>query len=163
VTKHIEVTIPAGVDTGSRLRVAGEGESGSRGGPSGDLYIYINVKEHPIFERHGYDIICEVPIGFPVAALGGEIEVPTLSGNVMMKIPEGTQSGRIFRLTGKGVKNLRGYGHGDELVRVMVETPTHMNSEQKRILREFERSCNGNVNPIFTSFMDKVKKIFKKP
>jgi len=161
-TKRIEVTVPAGVDTGSRLRIQGEGEAGSRAGPSGDLYIYINVKEHPIFERHGYDIICQVPISFPLAGLGGEMEVPTLTGNVMMKIPEGTQSGRIFRLQGKGVKNLRGYGTGDQLVRVTVETPTHLNSEQKRLLREFEKSCNGAVNPMTQSFIDKVKRIFKK-
>jgi molecular chaperone DnaJ len=161
-TQKIEVTIPAGVDTGSRLRVQGEGDSGSRGGPSGDLYIYIKVKEHPIFQRHGYDIICEVPIGFPLSSLGGEVEVPTLTGNVMMRIPEGTQSGRIFRLSGKGVKNLRGYGMGDQMVKVVVETPTHLNSEQKRLLREFEKSCNESVNPISASFMDKVRKIFKK-
>jgi molecular chaperone DnaJ len=160
--KKIEVTIPAGVDTGSRLRVQGEGDSGSRGGQSGDLYIYINVKDHPIFQRHGYDIICELPISFTLAALGGEVEVPTLTGNVMMRIPEGTQSGRIFRLNGKGVKNLRGYGTGDQLVKVVVETPTRMDSEQKRLLREFEKVCNGNVNPMSASFMDKVKRLFKK-
>ncbi|MCX5692473.1 MAG: molecular chaperone DnaJ [Candidatus Omnitrophica bacterium] len=161
-TQKIEVTIPAGVDTGSRLRVQGEGDSGARGGPSGDLYIYINVREHPIFQRHGYDIICEVPISFPLASLGGEVEVPTLTGNVMMRIPEGTQSDRIFRLSGKGVKNLRGYGMGDQMVKVVVETPARLNSEQKRLLKEFEKSCNGNVNPISASFMDKVKKLFKK-
>lgn len=161
-TQNIEVTIPAGVDTGARLRVQGEGDSGSRGGPSGDLYIYINVKEHPVFKRHGYDIICELPISFPLAALGGEVEVPTLTGNVMMRIPEGTQSDRVFRLGGKGVKNLRGYGVGDQLVKVVVETPTHLNSEQKKFLREFERVCNGSVNPLSQSFIDKVKTLFKK-
>ena len=162
ISKQIEVNIPAGVDTGSRLRIAGEGEAGAKGGPRGDLYIYINVKEHAIFQRHGYDIICEVPISFPMATLGGEAEVPTLNGNVMMKIPEGTQSGKIFRLANKGIKRLRGYGIGDEMVRVIVETPTRLNSEQKRILREFEKACNGSVNPLAKSFMDKVKKIFKK-
>ncbi len=160
-TQKIEVTIPAGVDTGSRLRVQGEGDSGARGGPSGDLYIYINVREHSIFQRHGYDIICVVPISFSMASLGGEVEVPTLTGNVMMRIPEGTQSDRIFRLGGKGVKNLRGYGTGDQLVKVTVETPTHLNSEQKRLLKEFEKSCNGDVNPISKSFVDKVKRLFK--
>ena len=144
------------------MRIQGEGEAGSRGGLSGDLYIYINVREHSIFERHGYDIVCEVPVSFPLATLGGEIEIPTLGGNVMMKIPEGTQSGRIFRLAGKGVKNLRGYGTGDQLVRVIVETPAHLNSEQKRLLREFEKACNGNVNPMSLSFMDKVRKLFRK-
>ena len=160
--QKIEVTIPAGVDTGSRLRVQGEGDSGSRGGSSGDLYIYINVKDHPVFQRHGYDIICELPISFPMASLGGEVEVPTLTGSVMMKIPEGTQSDRVFRLNGRGVKNLRGYGTGDQLVKVVVETPTRLNSEQKKLLKEFERACNGSVNPMAASFMDKVKNLFKK-
>ncbi|MBU4312016.1 MAG: molecular chaperone DnaJ [Candidatus Omnitrophica bacterium] len=162
VTKKIEVTIPAGVDTGSRMRVQGEGEAGSKGGPRGDLYIYIHVKDHAIFERHGYDIICDVPISFTLAVLGGEIEIPTLNGNVDMKVPEGTQSGKVFRLTGKGIKRLRGYGQGDELVRVIVETPTRLNSEQKRILKEFAKSCNDKVNPLSKSFIDKVKKVFKK-
>jgi molecular chaperone DnaJ len=130
-TKQIEVSIPAGVDTGSRLRIQGEGEAGTKDGLSGDLYLYIHVKEHTVFERHGYDIICEVPVSFSQAALGGEVEVPTLKGNVMMKIPEGTQSGRIFKLAGRGVKNLKSYGNGDQMVRVVVETPTNMNSEQK--------------------------------
>lgn len=160
LSKKLEVSIPAGVDTGSRLRISGEGEAGSKGGPRGDLYIYTHVKEHSIFERHGYDIICEVPINFPAAALGGEVEVPTLNGNVMMKIPEGTQSGKIFRLTGKGINRLRGYGIGDELVKVIVETPTHLNSEQKRALNEFAKTCNDNISPLAKSFMDKVKRIF---
>jgi molecular chaperone DnaJ len=162
VAKQIEVSIPAGVDTGSRLRIQGEGEAGSKGGPRGDLYIYINVKAHSIFERHGYDIICEVPISFTLAALGGEIEVPTLNGNVVMKIPEGTQSDRIFRLAGKGIKRLRGYGQGDQLVKIVVETPINLNLEQKRILKEFAKVCGGNVNPLSSSFVDKVKRIFKK-
>lgn len=161
-TKNIEVTVPAGVDTGSRLRIQGEGEAGQKGGPRGDLYIYIHVKDHPIFERHGYDIICNVPISFPLAALGGEIEIPTLNGNVVMKIPEGTQSGKVFRLAGKGIKRLRGYGTGDELVRVSIETPTRLNSEQKRILKEFAASCNDKVNPLSKSFMDSVKNLFRK-
>ncbi len=162
LTKKIEVTIPAGVDTGLRLRIQGEGEVGSKGGGRGDLYIYIHVKEHPIFERHDYDIICEVPITFPTLALGGEIEIPTLNGNVMLKIPEGTQSGKIFRLAQKGIKRLRGHGYGDQLVRVSVETPIRLNSEQKRILREFSKSCNDKVNPLTRSFMDGVRKIFNK-
>ncbi|MFH1478633.1 MAG: molecular chaperone DnaJ [Candidatus Omnitrophota bacterium] len=162
VTKKIEVDIPSGVDTGSRLRIQGEGELANRGIVRGDLYLYINVKEHSIFERHGYDIICEVPIGFPVATLGGELEVPTLNGNVSMKIPEGTQSGRVFRLQGKGIKRLRGSGYGDELVKVVVEIPTHLNTEQKRILKEFSASCNDSVTPLAASFMDKVKRVFKK-
>ena len=162
VSKEIEVTIPAGVDTGSRLRIQGEGEAGLKGGPGGDLYIYIHVKDHAIFDRHGYDIICNVPVGFPTATLGGEIEIPTLNGNVVMKIPEGTQSGKIFRLQGKGIKRLRGYGQGDQLVRVSVETPTRLNSEQKRALREFAKLCSDKVNPLAKSFMDKVKDLFGK-
>lgn len=162
VVKKIEVTIPAGVDTGSRLRLQEEGEAGVKGGPRGDLYIYIHVKDHEIFERHGYDIVCVVPVDFPLIALGGEIEVPTLNGNVAMKIPEGTQSGKVFRLAGKGIRRLRGYGYGDELVKVVVETPARLNSEQKRILKEFAKSCSDKVNPLSKSFMDKVKKIFGK-
>lgn len=161
-TRQIEVSIPAGVDTGSRLRIQGAGESGTQAGFSGDLYLYIHVREHPVFERHGYDIICEIPINFSKAALGGEIEVPTLRGNVMMKIPEGTQSGKIFRLAGKGVKNLKGYGNGDQMVRVVVETPVNLNSEQKKLLREFENACNGCVHPMTQSFMEKVKRLFTK-
>lgn len=162
ITKKIEVSIPAGVDTGSRLRVNGEGEAGLKGGPRGNLYIYIHVKDHAIFDRHGYDIICNIPISFTTASLGGEIEVPTLNGGVVMKIPEGTQSGRIFRLAGKGIKKLQGYGQGDQHVRVIVETPTHLNSKQKQMLKEFELSCNDKVNPLTKSFMDNVKKLFKK-
>ncbi len=162
IAKKIEVTIPAGVDTGSRLRMQGEGEAGSKGGPRGDLYIYLHVKQHDIFERRGYDIICEMPVSFPTVAMGGEIEVPTLNGNVMMKIPEGSQSGRVFRLAGKGIKRLQGYGYGDQLVKIVVETPTHLNAEQKRILQEFARSCNDNVNPLSRTFMEKVRKILGK-
>lgn len=160
--KKIELSIPAGVDTGSRLRIQEEGEAGPKGGPRGDLYVYIHVKDHPIFDRHGYDIICNLPISFPLAALGGEAEVPTLNGKVMMKIPEGTQSGKIFRLSGKGVRRLRGHGYGDQLVRVVVETPTHLNSGQKRILKEFAETCDNDVNPLSKSFMDKVRKLFAK-
>ena len=162
VERKIHVKIPAGVETGTRLRISGEGEAGLRGGPRGDLYVVIYVKPHKIFQRMDNDIACEVPINMVTAALGGEVEVPTLTGNVMMRIPEGTQSGRIFRLSGKGVKNLRGYGTGDQMVKVVVETPTRLNSEQKRLLKEFEKSCNGSVNPISTSFMDKVRRVFKK-
>jgi len=162
ITKKLEVDIPAGVDTGSRLRIQGEGEAGPKGGTRGDLYIYLNVKDHAMFERHGYDIICNVPIDFPLAAIGGEIEVPTLNGNVMMKVPEGTQSGKVFRLNGKGIKRLRGYGTGDQLVRVIIETPTRLNSQQKRMLKEFAASCNDKVNPLSKSFMDNVKRLFKK-
>ncbi len=162
LTKKIEVNIPAGVDTGSRLRVQGEGEAGSKGGARGDLYIYIHVTDHDIFDRHGYDIVCSVPINFPVAALGGEVEIPTLNGKVSMKVPEGTQSGKVFRLSSKGIRKLRGNGYGDELVRVVVETPTRLNSQQKRILKEFATSCDDKVNPLAKSFMDKAKKLFKK-
>ena len=162
VTKKIEVNIPAGVDTGLRLRVQTEGEVGSKGGVRGDLYIYINVREHSIFERHGYDIICEVPVNFTIVALGGAVEIPTLNGRVEMKIPEGTQTGKIFRLSQKGIKKLKGYGYGDELVRVVVETPTHLSSEEKHLLREFARMSKDRVHPLYRTFMDKVKQLFGK-
>ncbi len=161
VKRKITVKIPAGVHTGTRLRVTGEGEAGHRGGPRGDLYVYINVREHPLFKRDGYDIICEIPISFPQAVFGAEIEIPTLAGKAKMKIPPGTQSGRFFRLKEKGIPNLRGYGKGDEYVRVKVETPTNLNAEQKRLLKEFAASCGENTTPLSKSFMENLKRIFK--
>lgn len=159
--RKISVKIPAGIDDGFRLRITGEGEAGMRGGRRGDLYILVYVKPHPIFGRHNNDIICEVPISFVQAALGSEVDVPTLNGKARMKIPAGTQSGKIFRLRGKGIPNLRGGGRGDEHVRIIVETPTNLNSEQRKILEEFARSCGEEVNPITRSFMKKIKQLFK--
>ena len=141
--KKISVKIPAGVDTGSRLRIAGEGEAGEKGGPSGDLYVVIHVKPHKTFIRQGTDIICEVPISFPQAALGDKIKVPTLNGKVKMNVPSGTQSGTVFRLKGKGMTDLGGYGNGDEHVRVIVETPKKLTKKQKELLEEFERIGGG--------------------
>jgi molecular chaperone DnaJ len=157
----IKLRIPGGVDTGSRLRSVGNGQAGLRGGPSGDLYVVLHVKPHEIFQRDGDDLLCEVPVGFVQAALGTEIEVPTLSGKAEIKIPAGTQPGTMFRLKGKGVKNVQGYGHGDLHVRVLVEVPTHLTSAQKAKLEEFAQLCNGKESPISQGFFEKAKKLFK--
>src|SRR5690606_23592928 len=132
---QIAVKIPAGVDTGQRLKLSGEGEAGERGGPTGDLYVVINILPHDFFRRDEFDVLCDVPITFSQAALGTEIEVPTLDGKVKMKVPAGTQSHKILRLKGKGMPKLGGYGRGDQLVRVVVETPSKLTSEQKDLLR----------------------------
>jgi molecular chaperone DnaJ len=157
----IKLKIPGGVDTGSRLRSMGNGQAGLRGGPSGDLYVILHVKPHEIFQRDGDDLLCEVPVGFVQAALGTEIEVPTLAGKAEIKIPAGTQPGTMFRLKGKGVKNVQGYGHGDLHVRVLVEVPTHLTSAQKTKLEEFAALCNGKESPISQGFFEKAKKLFK--
>jgi len=159
-TSKIKLRIPAGVDTGSRLRSSGNGEAGFRGGPSGDLYIVLHVKPHEIFQRDGEDLICEVPVSFVQAALGAEIEVPTLSGKTHIKIPAGTQPGTVFRLKGRGVKNVEGYGSGDLHIRVNVEVPGHLNHAQKAKLQEFPGLCDETVNPITQSFFEKAKKLF---
>lgn len=157
----IKLRIPAGVDTGARLRSSGNGEAGLRGGPPGDLYVVLHIRAHDIFQREGDDILCEVPVSFIQAALGAEIGVPTLSGNATIKIPAGTQPGTMFRLRGKGVKNLQGYGYGDLHVRVIVEVPTHLTSEQKAKLQEFAETCDESVNPISKSFFEKAKNLFR--
>src|SRR5271170_3707464 len=136
-TSKIKIKVPAGVDGGARLRSTGNGEAGARGGPAGDLYVVLHVKRHEIFERDGDDLICEVPISFAQAALGAEIEVPTLDATAEIKIPAGTQTGAVFRLKGKGVKNVQGYGNGDLMVRVQVEVPAKLNSAQRAKLEEF--------------------------
>jgi molecular chaperone DnaJ len=159
--RNIKVKIPAGVDSGSRLRIHGEGEAGSRGGGRGDLYLAIYVESHSIFERRESDLYCEVPISYAVAALGGEVEVPTLSGKIMMKIPPGTQTGKLFRLRGKGVAHLHDRGIGDELVKVQVEVPTDLNAEQKRLLKEFSKASGDNTGPLSRSFVEKMRRIFK--
>jgi molecular chaperone DnaJ len=160
-TSKIKIRIPAGVDTGARLRSTGNGEAGVRGGPSGDLYVILHVKAHDIFTRDEDDLQCEVPISFVQAALGAEIEVPTLSGSAQIKIPSGTQSSTVFRIKGKGVKNVQGYGTGDLLVRVQVEVPTKLNSAQKAKLEEFAQLCDSNVNPISKGFFDRAKDLFR--
>jgi molecular chaperone DnaJ len=136
-TRKIKIKIPPGVDTGARLRMAGEGESGARGGPPGDLYIFISVRPHPFFQRDGFDILCEVPVNMVQAALGDRIMVPTLDGKVELSIPAGTQSGSVFRIKGKGIPRLNSAGRGDQHVRVHVETPTNLTEKQKEVLREF--------------------------
>jgi molecular chaperone DnaJ len=157
----IKLRIPAGVDTGSRLRSAGNGEAGFRGGPSGDLYVILHLRPHEIFQRNGDDLLCEVPISFIQAALGAEIEVPTLEDKATIKIPSGTQSGTVFRVRDKGVKNVQGHGHGDLHVHVQVEVPTHLTLEQKAKLREFAGLCDGREMPLSQSFFEKAKKFFK--
>ncbi len=138
-SKIIQVKIPAGVDTGSRLRLKGEGEEGEHGGANGDLYVFLYVDDHDFFKRHDYDIYCQVPISFVQAALGATIEVPTLTGVEKIQIPRGTQSGKVFRLKGKGVPRLQGYGRGDLVIEVVITVPTHLNERQEELLREFER------------------------
>jgi molecular chaperone DnaJ len=160
-SSKIKLRIPPGVDAGSRLRSSGNGEAGFRGGPPGDLYVVLHVKAHEIFQRDGDDLLCEVPVSFVQAALGAEIEVPTLDGRATIKIPTGTQPGTTFRVKGKGVKNLQGYGHGDLHVRVQVEVPTLLNHEQKAKLQEFAESCGEDANPISKSFFEKAKKLFR--
>lgn len=139
VSKTVQLKIPAGVETGSRLRLRGEGESGRMGGYDGDLYVFIHVEEHEFFVRSGNDIICRVPISFVNAALGGTVEVPTLKGKEKLKIPRGTQNGKTFRLKGKGIPHIRGFGSGDEIIEVYVEIPTTLNKRQEELLAEFEK------------------------
>ncbi|MCX6111670.1 MAG: molecular chaperone DnaJ [Proteobacteria bacterium] len=159
-TKKLVVKIPAGVDDGQTLKLAGEGEAGGGGGPNGDLYVHIAVRKHDFFDRKGTDIICEVPITFIQAILGSEVEVPTLDGIVKMKIPAGTQSGRLFRLSGKGVYRLGGYSRGDQLVHVVVETPVRLSREQTELLKKFETIASGTSTPIYSRYKDKIKKSF---
>jgi len=162
--KTLSVKVPPGVDTGDRIRLAGEGEAGEHGGPAGDLYVQVAVKEHSIFTRQDNHLYCEVPISFVDAALGGELEVPTLGGKVMLKIPEGTQGGKMFRIRGKGVKPVRGGPVGDLLCKVMVETPVHLTEKQKDLLRKFEATMSGTDgkhSPHSSSWMDGVKKFFE--
>jgi molecular chaperone DnaJ len=158
--RRIKIKIPEGVDTGSRLRVAHEGEAGLRGGPPGDLYVYIFVKKHKLFTREGDDVICEVPISIVQATLGDEIEVPTLDGKVQLRVPEGTQSGTTFRLKEKGIPHLRGHGRGDEHVRVKVVTPKALTDRQRELLLEFAQIGGENVNPEEKGFFKKVKDAF---
>lgn len=158
--RRIKVKIPAGVDTGSRLRVAHEGEAGTRGGGPGDLYVYIFVKAHKLFTREGDDVICEVPISIVQAALGDELEVPTLDGPVKVRVPEGTQSGTTFRLKDKGIPHLRGHGRGDHHVRVKVVTPRQITERQRELLAEFARLGGENINPEQKGFFKKVKDAF---
>ena len=152
--------VPAGVDTGTRLRSANNGEAGVRGGGNGDLYVVLHVRPHEIFDRDEDDLICEVPISFITAALGGELKVPTMTGSANIKIPAGTQSGTTFRLKGRGVKSIQGYGTGDLNVKVNVEVPAKLNKEQKAKLQEFADLCGDDVNPQSKSFFEKARNLF---
>ena len=155
--KTISVKLPAGVDTGTRLRVSHEGEMGFNGGPRGDLYIYLNVEEHPFFKRDGHDLYCEVPLSFPQAALGAEIEVPTIDGTQKLKIPSGTPSDKMFHLRGKGVQRLGGASRGDQIVRVYIDVPKSLTQNQRELLEEFARISGDEVNK---TFKDKIKNLF---
>jgi molecular chaperone DnaJ len=160
-SSKIKLRIPAGVEGGSRLRSQGNGEAGFRGGPTGDLYVFLKVRHHEIFSRDGDDLLCEIPVSFVQATLGAEIEVPTLEGRATIKIPAGTQPGTLLRLKGRGVKNLQGYGQGDLHVRMQVEVPTHLNGAQKAKLHEFAALCDGKEAPLAQGFFEKAKKFFK--
>jgi molecular chaperone DnaJ len=160
--RKISVKVPPGVETGSRLKISGEGEAGIHGGARGDLYVVIQVEANPIFSREDDDALCAVPVPLTTAILGGEVEIPTLEGFVTMKIPAGTQHGRLFRLRGKGFANLRGLGSGDQLVTVIIETPVRLNEKQKQMLKDFARSGSGEMYPEVQAFVEKAKKILER-
>ncbi|PZU53304.1 MAG: molecular chaperone DnaJ [Thauera sp.] len=162
-SKTLQVKIPAGIDEGDRIRLAGEGERGQGGGPAGDLYVQIHIKPHAVFQREGDDLHCEMPIGFATAALGGEIEIPTLDGAAKIKIPAETQSGKVFRLRGKGIKGVRSSYPGDLMCHVVVETPVNLTARQRELLKEFDdinRSDEASHSPRAKSWMDKMKDFF---
>ena len=161
--KVLEVSIPAGIDEGQRIRLSGKGEPGMNGGPPGDLYVEIHIKQHDVFQRDGDDLHCEVPIGFPAATLGGEIEVPTLGGKASINVTEGTQTGKTFRLRGKGIKGVRASYPGDLYCHIVVETPVRLTDKQKKLLREFDSSLTEGGekhSPRSRSFVDKMKGFF---
>jgi len=163
--QHLTVNIPAGVDTGDRIRLSGEGEAGEGGGPAGDLFVEVKLEPHDLFRREGRDLICDIPIPFTTAALGGEIEVPTLDGRVSLKIPEGTQSGRVFRMRGKGVRPVRGGAPGDLLCRVNVETPVKLTEDQQELLRKLDDSLaegGKRHSPQQRSWLDGVRQFFER-
>ena len=161
MTSRIKLKIPAGIEDGSRLRSSRNGEAGIRGGPPGDLYVVIHIKEHEVFEREGDSLYCEVPIAFTTAALGGEVEVPTLEGRAHLKIPAGTQGATVFKLRGKGIPTLNSSQRGDLMVRVLVEVPTKLNGEQRRKLEEFAGLMGDDNTPLHKSFFEKAKDFFK--
>jgi len=158
---RIKLKIPAGVDTGSRLRSVGQGEAGSRGGSSGDLYVVLTVRSHPVFEREEHDLFCDVPVAFSQLALGAEISIPSLDGEMTLKIPAGTSSNKVFRIRGQGVPSVSGRGRGDLHIRTQVEVPKHLNSAQKEALEHFAKLCDEHTHPERHSFFEKAKKIFK--
>lgn len=161
VEKEVTVNVPKGVDTGNRLKIRDGGQAGERGGKPGDLYVYINVKPHPIFQRDGINVYCEIPITFTQAALGANVDAPTIDGKVDLKIPEGIQSGTVLKIGGKGIQRLRGEGRGDEFVKIKVLTPKNLSAYQRKLLQDFDRGGNDNNNPEQKSFLDKLKGIFK--
>ncbi|EEF80049.1 Chaperone protein DnaJ [Methylophaga thiooxydans] len=162
--KTLSVKVPAGVDTGDRIRLQGEGEAGSHGAPAGDLYVEVSVKRHDVFTRDGTNLFCDVPLSFVTAALGGDVEVPTLEGKANLKIPEGTQTGQQFRLRGKGIQSVRGGAIGDLMCRVIIETPVKLSKKQKELLQELEDTMQGGGdkhNPKHSSWLDAVKRFFE--
>lgn len=158
--KRIQIHIPAGVDSGSRLRVPGEGEAGPRGAPAGDLYVVIQVRPHELFRRDGSDIHCDIPIPFTKAALGGTVQVPTLTGTAEIKVPPGTQHGTVFRLRGKGVPSIRGSGRGNQQVHILVEIPKKLSADQKRKLEEFDDVSSEDTYPKLKKFLAQAKRFF---
>ncbi|HHW30206.1 MAG TPA: molecular chaperone DnaJ [Clostridiaceae bacterium] len=160
--RKIKLNIPAGIDDGQTISLRGEGEPGLRGGPPGDLFVHVRVKPHPIFQRQGNDVVCDIPISFVQAALGAEIEVPTLDGKIKYHIPEGTQTDTVFRIRGKGIPYLRSTGRGDQFIKVVVEVPKKLNEKQKELLRQFAQLSGEEVQEQGKGFFDKVKEAFGK-
>lgn len=160
-TKTIEVDIPAGIDDGQMIKLSGQGEVGEKGGPRGDLYIIVNVQKHSIFTREGYDVYIEMPIRFAQAALGDKLEVPTLDGKVSYNLPEGTQTGTVFRLKEKGIPKLRSNSRGDQYVKVIIDTPKNLNDDQKELLRKFDESCGNKVHEKQNTWKSKIDNFFK--
>ncbi len=158
--RTLQVEIPAGVDTGMRVRLRGEGEPGDNGAPRGDLYCYISVREHPLFHRDGANLVCQVPITFTQAALGADVDVPGLSGKQRLSVPRGTQSGEVFRLRGQGMPDPNGRGKGDLVVQVVIETPKKLTKRQDELLREFAETEQAHVTPQRKSFFDQLREFF---
>jgi molecular chaperone DnaJ len=158
----VTVKIPAGVHEGQAVRITGEGEAGDNGAPPGDLHCYIAVRAHPMFSRHNNDIVCQIPISFTQACLGGEIDVPTLKGTERMDVPAGTQHGEVFKLKGRGLPDIRSYRNGDQVVQILVEIPKKLSERQKQLLREFSETEDASVMPQRKGFVDKLKEVFKK-
>jgi molecular chaperone DnaJ len=161
IKRNITVKIPAGVDSGSRLRIHGEGEAGEKGGRHGDLYILIYVRPHGLFERHDADLYCDVPVSFATAVFGGEIEVPTLEGKVKMKIPAGTQAGRVFRLRNKGIAHLHDQGRGDQFVKIQIDVPTDLTADERKALKDYARVSGEESGPLHKTFAEKMKRLFR--
>lgn len=159
--EKLSVKVPAGIDEGQRLKLSGQGDAGTNGGPGGDLYVLIHIQEHEFFKRDEYDVLCEVPISFSQAALGCEIEVPTLGGRVSMKIPDGTQAGQKMKLRNKGVTKLGGYGFGDQIITIHVETPTKLSKEQREIFQRLSEMEQNSSNPMTKGFFNRVKELFQ--